>query len=58
LQTLISATATQLFVADVAASCDFFTKVLGFELVLLSGAPPFYARTAICCCSQPQPRWR
>lgn len=41
---LISATAAQLFVSDVAASCDFFTKILGFELVFLYGAPPFYGR--------------
>jgi len=40
----ISATAAQLFVADVAASVAYFTKTLGFDLVFLYGAPPYYAR--------------
>ncbi len=40
----IGVTAAQLFVTDIATSCDFFTARLGFEIVHLYGAPPFYAR--------------
>lgn len=34
----------QLFVADIQASCDFFTRVLGFEVAFTYGEPPFYAQ--------------
>ena len=34
----------QLFVADIKASCAFFTSKLGFELVFTYGAPPFYGQ--------------
>lgn len=37
-------TAAQLFVADIKASCDFFTKQLGFSIVFVYGEPPFYAQ--------------
>ena len=40
----ISATAAQLFVADIKASCDFFTQKLGFSIVFVYGEPPFYAQ--------------
>jgi catechol 2,3-dioxygenase-like lactoylglutathione lyase family enzyme len=40
----ISATAAQLFVADIQASCDFFTQRLGFSIVFVYGEPPFYAQ--------------
>ncbi len=40
----ISATAAQLFVADIKASCDFFVEKLGFSLVFVYGEPPFYAQ--------------
>jgi catechol 2,3-dioxygenase-like lactoylglutathione lyase family enzyme len=40
----ISATAAQLFVADIKASCDFFVERLGFSIVFVYGEPPFYAR--------------
>jgi catechol 2,3-dioxygenase-like lactoylglutathione lyase family enzyme len=40
----ITATAAQLFVADIAASCEFFTRRLGFEVVFVYGEPPFYAQ--------------
>ncbi len=33
----------QLFVADIKASCAFFTK-LGFEVVFTYGEPPFYGQ--------------
>jgi catechol 2,3-dioxygenase-like lactoylglutathione lyase family enzyme len=34
----------QLFVADINASCDFFTQKLGFSIVFVYGKPPFYAQ--------------
>jgi catechol 2,3-dioxygenase-like lactoylglutathione lyase family enzyme len=34
----------QLFVADIKASCDFFTAKLGFEVVFTYGEPPFYGQ--------------
>jgi catechol 2,3-dioxygenase-like lactoylglutathione lyase family enzyme len=41
---VISATAAELFVADIKASCDFFTQKLGFSIVFVYGQPPFYAQ--------------
>jgi catechol 2,3-dioxygenase-like lactoylglutathione lyase family enzyme len=41
---VISATAAELFVADIKASCDFFTSKLGFSIVFVYGEPPFYAQ--------------
>jgi len=43
-QAVISATAAQLFVSDIKASCDFFTQKLGFSIVFVYGEPPFYAQ--------------
>jgi catechol 2,3-dioxygenase-like lactoylglutathione lyase family enzyme len=40
----ITATAAQLFVADIKTSCEFFTGKLGFSLVFVAGEPPFYAQ--------------
>jgi catechol 2,3-dioxygenase-like lactoylglutathione lyase family enzyme len=40
----ISATAAELFVSDIKASCDFFTQKLGFSIVFVYGEPPFYAQ--------------
>ena len=40
----ISATAAELFVSDIKASCDFFTQKLGFAIVFVYGEPPFYAQ--------------
>ena len=34
----------QLFVADIQASCDFFTGKLGFAVGFTYGEPPFYAQ--------------
>ena len=34
----------QLFVADITASCGFFTSKLGFEVVFTYGEPPFYGQ--------------
>jgi len=33
----------ELFVADIKASCDFYTGKLGFKVTILYGEPPFYA---------------
>ena len=41
---VISAIAAQLFVADIKASCGFFTQKLGFSIVFTYGEPPFYAQ--------------
>jgi catechol 2,3-dioxygenase-like lactoylglutathione lyase family enzyme len=41
---VISATAAELFVADIKASCDFFTQKLGFAIVFVYGEPRFYAQ--------------
>jgi catechol 2,3-dioxygenase-like lactoylglutathione lyase family enzyme len=40
----ISATAAQLFVTDIKASCDFFVEKLGFSIVFVYGEPPFFAQ--------------
>ncbi len=42
--TVITATAAQLFVSDIKASCDFYTQKLGFSLMFVYGEPPFYAQ--------------
>ncbi len=34
----------QLFVADVGASCEFYTKKLGFTVAFTYGQPPFYGQ--------------
>jgi catechol 2,3-dioxygenase-like lactoylglutathione lyase family enzyme len=34
----------QLFVADIKASCAFFTSKLGFEVIFTYGDPPFYGQ--------------
>jgi catechol 2,3-dioxygenase-like lactoylglutathione lyase family enzyme len=41
---VITATAAELFVSDIATSCDFFTQKLGFSIVFVYGEPPFYAQ--------------
>src|SRR5690606_8664668 len=40
----LSSTSAQLFVADIKASCDFFTDKLGFAIDFVYGDPPFYAQ--------------
>ncbi len=40
----ISRTAAQIFVADIEASCCFYTDQLGFEIVFVYGSPPFFAQ--------------
>ena len=34
----------QLFVADIAASCEFYTSQLGFSVAFMYGEPPFYGQ--------------
>jgi len=41
---VLSSTEAQLFVADIAASCDFFTQKLGFAIAFTYGDPPFYGQ--------------
>lgn len=41
---ILSSTAAQLFVADVMASCAFFTEKLGFAVDFVYGEPPFYGQ--------------
>ena len=39
---ILSGTEAQLYVADLKASCDFFTSKLGFAIDFIYGDPPFY----------------
>lgn len=41
---LLTSVAPQLFVADLKASCAFFTAKLGFMVDFLYGDPPFYGQ--------------
>ena len=41
---VLTAAEPQLFVADIKASCDFFTDKLGFAIAFTYGEPPFYAQ--------------
>lgn len=34
----------QLYVGDIAASCEFYSRVLGFDVAFTYGEPPFYAQ--------------
>ena len=34
----------QLFVADIEASCEFYTKMLGFTVAFIYGEPAFYGQ--------------
>src|SRR5215468_4670520 len=43
---VLTAAYPQLFVADIKASCDFYTQKLGFKVTILYGEPPFYAHVA------------
>lgn len=43
-QAILTSTEAQLFVADVKASCDFYTEKLGFTVAFVYGDPPFYAQ--------------
>jgi catechol 2,3-dioxygenase-like lactoylglutathione lyase family enzyme len=41
---ILNSIAPQLFVADIQASCDFYTDKLGFAVDFVYGDPPFYAQ--------------
>ncbi len=41
---VLSSTEAQLYVADVEASCAFFTSKLGFAVAFAYGDPPFYGQ--------------
>ena len=41
---ILTAAEPQLYVADVEASCAFFTSKLGFAVAFTYGEPPFYAQ--------------
>jgi uncharacterized glyoxalase superfamily protein PhnB len=41
---VLTAAEPQIFVADIKASCDFFTQKLGFSIVFTYGELPFYAQ--------------
>lgn len=41
---ILNSVAPQLFVADIEASCEFFTAKLGFVVDFLYGDPPFYGQ--------------
>lgn len=41
---ILTSVAAQLFVADIKASCEFFTAKLGFAVDFIYGDPPFYGQ--------------
>jgi catechol 2,3-dioxygenase-like lactoylglutathione lyase family enzyme len=41
---ILTSISAQLFVADIQASCDFYTDKLGFAVDFVYGDPPFYAQ--------------
>ena len=41
---ILTTAAPLLFVADIEASCAFFTQKLGFSIVFVYGDPPFYGQ--------------
>jgi|SRR5580704_1267926 catechol 2,3-dioxygenase-like lactoylglutathione lyase family enzyme len=41
---ILNSIAAQLFVADIQASCDFYTDKLGFAVDFIYGNPPFYGQ--------------
>ena len=44
LRPILNSTEAQLFVADIQASCDFYTGKLGFTVAFVYGDPPFYGQ--------------
>src|SRR5579862_4664683 len=43
---ILTSTAAQLFVADIHASCDFYTRKLGFTVDFVYGDPPYYGQVS------------
>ncbi|HEY5061738.1 MAG TPA: VOC family protein [Gemmatimonadaceae bacterium] len=57
---ILTAAEPQLFVADIAAACEFYTRKLGFAVAFVYGEPPFYgqvvrdgARLNLRCLAEP-----
>jgi catechol 2,3-dioxygenase-like lactoylglutathione lyase family enzyme len=44
LRPILNSTEAQLFVADIKASCDFYTDKLGFTVAFVYGDPPCYGQ--------------
>lgn len=44
LRPILNSTEAQLFVADIKASCDFYTDKLGFTVAFVFGDPPYYGQ--------------
>lgn len=42
--TTLLAAEPQLYVRDIAASCEFYSRVLGFSVAFTYGEPPFYGQ--------------
>ena len=43
-RSILHSTEAQLFVADIQASCAFYTDKLGFAVAFVCGDPPFYGQ--------------
>jgi uncharacterized glyoxalase superfamily protein PhnB len=43
-RSILNSTEAQLFVADIQASCDFYSDKLGFTVAFVHGDPPFYGQ--------------
>ncbi len=43
---ILNSTSAQLFVADMKATCDFYTHKLGFTVDFIYGDPPFYGQVS------------
>jgi uncharacterized glyoxalase superfamily protein PhnB len=41
---VLNSTEAQLFVADIKASCEFYTAKLGFTVAFIYGDPPYYGQ--------------
>jgi uncharacterized glyoxalase superfamily protein PhnB len=41
---VLNSTEAQLFVADIKASCEFYTAKLGFTVAFIYGHPPYYGQ--------------
>jgi catechol 2,3-dioxygenase-like lactoylglutathione lyase family enzyme len=44
LRPILTSIEAQLFVADIKASCDFYTDKLGFTVAFVYGDPPYYGQ--------------
>lgn len=44
--TTLVAAEPQLYVRDIAASCEFYTRMLGFSVAFTYGEPPFYGQVS------------